>query len=75
MNPASVAGPISEENGCDEDSFEHHDLCRNPTSALGANAEGENAVIAPNTWVEIKGRNLARANASRIWQSSDFVNH
>jgi uncharacterized protein (TIGR03437 family) len=40
-----------------------------------ANAEGESPVIAPNTWVEIKGVNLAPAGDSRIWQGSDFVNN
>jgi uncharacterized protein (TIGR03437 family) len=45
-----------------------------PTIALVANAEGENPVIAPNTWVEIKGQNLAKGGDSRIWQASDFVN-
>ena len=30
-----------------------------PTITLVANAEGANPVIAPNTWVEIKGSNLA----------------
>jgi uncharacterized protein (TIGR03437 family) len=39
-----------------------------------ANAEGESPVIAPNTWVEIKGVNLSPAGDSRIWQNSDFVN-
>ena len=38
-----------------------------------ANAEGESPVIAPNTWVEIKGVNLAPG--SRIWRASDFVNN
>lgn len=38
-----------------------------------ANAEGESPVISPNTWVEIKGVNLAPAGDSRIWQGSDFV--
>ncbi|MFN7919089.1 MAG: metallophosphoesterase [Bryobacteraceae bacterium] len=28
--------------------------------------------IAPNTWIEIKGSNLAPATSSRIWQSADF---
>jgi uncharacterized protein (TIGR03437 family) len=37
-----------------------------------ANAESESPVIAPNTWVEIKGVNLAPD--SRIWKTSDFVN-
>jgi hypothetical protein len=45
-----------------------------PNISLVANAEGENPVIAPNTWVEIKGANLAPPNSTRIWQSSDFVN-
>jgi hypothetical protein len=39
-----------------------------------ANAESESPAIAPNTWVEIKGSNLAPAGDSRIWQGSDFVN-
>ncbi len=36
-----------------------------------ANAEGESPTIAPNTWLEIKGVNLAPD--TRIWQDSDFV--
>jgi uncharacterized protein (TIGR03437 family) len=39
-----------------------------------ANAEGEVPTIAPNTWVEVKGSNLAKAGDTRIWQGSDFVN-
>jgi uncharacterized protein (TIGR03437 family) len=31
-------------------------------------------VIAPNTWVEIKGSNLAPAGFDRIWGDSDFIN-
>ena len=38
-----------------------------------ANAEGESLTIAPNTWVEIKGSNLAPD--TRIWAASDFVNN
>ena len=38
-----------------------------------ANAEGESPVIAPNSWVEIKGLNLAPAGDSRIWQAADFL--
>ena len=45
-----------------------------PSITLVANAEGENPVIAPNTWVEIKGSNLSKPGDSRIWQTSDFVN-
>jgi uncharacterized protein (TIGR03437 family) len=44
-----------------------------PTITLVANAEGENPVIAPNTWVEIKGSNLSKPGDSRIWRASDFV--
>jgi hypothetical protein len=44
-----------------------------PTITLVANAEGETPSIAPNTWVEIKGSNLAAPGDSRIWQGSDFV--
>ena len=46
-----------------------------PSISLVANAEGENPVIAPNTWVEIKGANLAPANDTRIWAGSDFVDN
>jgi uncharacterized protein (TIGR03437 family) len=42
---------------------------------LVANAEGESATIGPNTWVEVKGLNLAPAGDSRLWQGSDFVNN
>jgi uncharacterized protein (TIGR03437 family) len=42
--------------------------------SLVANAEGESLTIAPNTWVEIKGSNLAPIGDSRTWKSSDFVN-
>jgi uncharacterized protein (TIGR03437 family) len=44
-----------------------------PAVSLVANAEGETPTIAPNTWVEIKGSNLAAPGDSRIWQGSDFV--
>jgi len=44
-----------------------------PSISLVANAEGDAPLIAPNTWVEIKGSNLAPAGDIRIWQSSDFV--
>jgi uncharacterized protein (TIGR03437 family) len=46
-----------------------------PAIGLVANAEGESPVIAPNTWVEIKGVNLAPAGSTRIWQVSDFANN
>lgn len=41
-----------------------------PVITLVANAEGEVPVIAPNTWVEIKGTNLAPD--TRTWLGSDF---
>ena len=43
--------------------------------SLVANAEGENLTLAPNTWVEIKGSNLAPVGDSRLWKASDFVNN
>jgi uncharacterized protein (TIGR03437 family) len=43
-----------------------------PAITLVANAEGETPSIAPNTWVEIKGSNLAPTGDSRIWQGYDF---
>ena len=48
-------------------------LTAGPVIAEVANAEGESPIIAPNTWVEIKGINLAPADDSRIWQASDFT--
>lgn len=45
-----------------------------PVITLVANAEGENPIIAPNTWLEVNGLNLAKAGDSPIWQASDFVN-
>jgi uncharacterized protein (TIGR03437 family) len=36
-----------------------------------ANAEGEALIVAPNTWVEIKGSGLS--TTSRTWGDSDFV--
>ncbi len=45
-----------------------------PAITLVANAEGGGSAIAPNTWVEIKGVNLAPAGDQRTWQASDFVN-
>ncbi len=46
-----------------------------PVISLVANAEGENPVIAPNTWVEIKGMHLANDGDIRSWQTSDFHNN
>jgi uncharacterized protein (TIGR03437 family) len=53
-----------------------------PSIALVANAEGEATTIGPNTWVEIKGSNLAPPGVSSpacapgyCWQASDFVNN
>ena len=43
-----------------------------PTISLVANAFGDTPLIAPNTWVEIKGGNLAPAGDTRIWQDADF---
>jgi sugar lactone lactonase YvrE len=49
----------------------------NPGTAitLTANAFGEIPLLAPNTWVEIKGSHLAPAGDVRIWQGLDFVNN
>jgi uncharacterized protein (TIGR03437 family) len=50
-----------------------------PVITLVANAEGDAPIIAPNTWVEIKGSNLAPTGDSssacapgRCWLASDF---
>jgi len=44
-----------------------------PTVALVANAFGEAATIAPNTWVEIKGSMLSPPDDTRIWGDADFA--
>lgn len=46
-----------------------------PPAISGVNTAGAAAAIAPNTWIEIKGSNLAPAGVSRIWGSADFVNN
>jgi uncharacterized protein (TIGR03437 family) len=48
-------------------------LSYGPTISLVVNAEGGGASIAPNTWVQINGANLAPAGDSRTWQNTDFV--
>jgi len=45
-----------------------------PVITLVANAAGEVPLIAPNTWLEIKGFNLSPPGDTRIWQGADFVN-
>ena len=44
-----------------------------PVITQVANAFGESTVIAPNTWIFIKGSNLAAT--TRIWAEADFVNN
>ena len=46
-----------------------------PTISLVANGADNVPAIAPNTWVEIKGTDLAAAGDIRTWRSSDFVNN
>src|SRR5205807_2408068 len=46
-----------------------------PNITLVANAFGDTPLVAPNTWVEIKGTKLAPAGDSRIWKDPDFVNN
>jgi len=46
-----------------------------PAISLVANAEGEAPMVAPNTWVEIKGSGLSLTGDSRIWKSADFTNN
>lgn len=45
-----------------------------PAVSLVENAVGGGAAIAPNTWVQINGTNLAPTGDSRTWQNSDFIN-
>ncbi len=44
-----------------------------PVISSVANAAGEGSAVAQNTWIEIKGQNLAPD--TRTWQASDFVNN
>ncbi|HUA86373.1 MAG TPA: IPT/TIG domain-containing protein [Bryobacteraceae bacterium] len=44
-----------------------------PSISEVANAEGENPAIAANTWIEIKGTNLATPGDSRTWTAADFT--
>ena len=44
-----------------------------PSIALVTNAEGENPLIAANTWVTIYGTSLAPPGDTRTWKSADFV--
>ncbi len=43
-----------------------------PSVNLVANAFGEAATLAPNTWVEVKGSSLA--GTQRVWGGDDFKN-
>jgi uncharacterized protein (TIGR03437 family) len=47
-------------------------IATGPAISLVENAEGAAPAIAPNTWVQINGANLAPD--SRTWQNSDFTN-
>jgi uncharacterized protein (TIGR03437 family) len=46
-----------------------------PTISLVSNAFGGSQTIAPNTWVQVKGVNLAPAGDMRVWAGSDFTNN
>ncbi len=59
------------------DSFNNRIRKLTPTAiTLGAttNAAANIQVLAANSWITIKGTNLAPAGDTRSWQSSDFVN-
>lgn len=86
MSPGAAAGHtkltgmIFYHNGCDTGARKFMSRTFTITAQIVpliskvANAEGESPTIAPNTWVEIKGSNLAPAGDARIWQGSDFTN-
>ncbi|HTX33790.1 MAG TPA: hypothetical protein VME43_02180 [Bryobacteraceae bacterium] len=46
-----------------------------PTAGEITNAFGNIQILAANTWLIIKGANLAPAGDSRTWAASDFVNN
>ncbi len=76
-----LSGLIFFQNGCDTGkrvfvSREFTiaiDPLTGPVITKVANAASESPVIAPNTWLEIKGMGLAPAGDTRTWQDSDFV--
>src|ERR1035438_10651409 len=43
-----------------------------PTLAGAVNAESGSPTIAPNTWVELGGSNLAKAGDARTWHAPEF---
>jgi len=46
-----------------------------PVISLVSNAFGGSQTLSPNTWVQVKGVNLAPAGHTRIWAGPDFVNN
>jgi uncharacterized protein (TIGR03437 family) len=44
-----------------------------PVITRVANAAGESATVAPNTWLEIDGTNLAPVSDTRLWTGADFI--
>lgn len=46
-----------------------------PAISAVANAEGGSPIIAPNTWVALRGAGLALTGDTRVWQASDLVNN
>jgi uncharacterized protein (TIGR03437 family) len=46
-----------------------------PVITSVGNAESGSTIIAPNTWVEINGANLAPSGDIRDWGAADFVNN
>ena len=46
-----------------------------PAISQVSNAASQAPVIAPNTWVQISGTNLAPPGDTRSWQGPDFVNN
>lgn len=59
------------------DSFNNRIRKLTPTTVTvgeTTNAAGNIEVLAANTWITVKGTNLAPAGDTRSWQTSDFVN-
>lgn len=74
-----LTGTIFFMNGCDtgQRAFTSRafTITASPAPMISAvvNAGSGNTTIAPNTWIEIIGANLAPSGDTRVWQSSDFV--
>jgi uncharacterized protein (TIGR03437 family) len=72
-NTATVSGG-GETNIANNTAQDATAIGNGPVISLVANAFGESPIIAPNTWVIVRGLNLAPSGDIRVWLGSDFIN-